>query len=173
LLNSAPLVVERLATLTDRLTMLLSDETQQSISGILANTDKLTGSLAKQAPGLEALMEESRIAIRNAGQTAEKLSLVADSANDFLTNNGEPVAKNLASTLDAADKSLRALEGVLKNAQPGAERFSTKTLPEVDQLVADMQALTKSLTTVAERLDQGGAGSLLSAPALPDYEPGQ
>jgi len=173
LLNSAPLVVERLATLTDRLTLLLSDENQKSISGILANTDKLTGSLAKQAPGLEALMEESRIAIRNAGQTAEKLGLVADNTNAFLANNGEPVAKNLATTLDSASKSLLALEGVLKNAQPGAERFSNKTLPEVDQLVEDMQALTKSLTNVADRLDQGGAGSLLSAPALPDYEPGQ
>ncbi|ATW02434.1 MlaD family protein [Sphingorhabdus sp. YGSMI21] len=173
LLNSAPLVVERLATLTDRLTLLLSDENQKSITGILANTDKLTGSLAKQAPGLEALMEESRIAIRNAGQTAEKLGLVADNTNAFLTNNGEPVAKNLATTLDSASKSLLALEGVLKNAQPGAERFSKKTLPEIDQLVEDMQALTKSMTKVTERLDQGGAGSLLSAPALPDYEPGK
>ncbi|WP_339823528.1 MlaD family protein [uncultured Parasphingorhabdus sp.] len=173
LLNSAPLVVERLATLTDRLTLLLSDDNQKSISGILANTDKLTGSLAKQAPGLEALMEESRIAIRNAGQTVEKLGLVADNTNAFLTNNGEPVAKNLATTLDSASKSLLALEGVLKNAQPGAERFSKKTLPEIDQLVEDMQALTKSMTKVTERLDQGGAGSLLSAPALPDYEPGQ
>jgi len=173
LLNSAPLVVERLATLTERLTELLSDKNQKSISGILANTSELTGSLAKQAPQLEALMTEARIAIRNAGQTAEKLSLVADSTNDFLTNNGQPLAKNLASTLDAADKSLRALEGVLKNAQPGAEHFSKKTLPEVDQLVEDKQALTTSMTNVTERLDQGGAGSLLSAPALPDYEPGQ
>ncbi len=173
LLNSAPLVVERLATLTDRLTLLLSDENQKSISGILANTDRLTGSLAQQAPGLEALMEESRIAIRNAGQTAEKLGLVADNTNAFLTSNGEPVAKNLATTLDSASKSLLALEGVLKNAQPGAERFSNKTLPEIDQLVEDMQALTKSMTNVTERLDQGGAGSLLSAPTLPDYEPGK
>ena len=173
LLNSAPLVVERLATLTDRMTTLLSDENQKSITGILNNADRLTGSLADQAPGLEALMEESRIAIRNAGQTIEKLGLVADSTNAFLTNNGEPVAKNLANTLDSASRSLLALEGVLKNAQPGAERFSNKTLPEVDQLVEDMQALTKSMTKVTERLDQGGAGSLLSAPALPDYEPGK
>ena len=101
------------------------------------------------------------------------MGLVADNTNAFLTNNGEPVAKNLATTLDSASKSLLALEGVLKNAQPGAERFSKKTLPEIDQLVEDMQALTKSMTKVTERLDQGGAGSLLSAPALPDYEPGK
>ena len=173
LLNSAPMVVERLATLTERLTTLLSEENQKSISGILANSEKLTGSLAQQAPQLEALMEESRIAIRNAGQTAEKLSLLADNASGFLDNNGQPLAKNLANTLEAAAGSLRALEGVLNNAQPAAERFSNKTLPEVDQLVEDMQALTKSMTNVTERLDQGGAGSILSAPKLPDYEPGQ
>ncbi len=166
-------MVERLATLTDRLTTLLSDKNQKSISGILSNADRLTGSLADQAPGLKALMEESRIAIRNAGLTAEKLGLVADSTNDFLTNNGQPVAKNLATTLDSASRSLLALEGVLKNAQPAAERLSSKTLPEVEQLVEDMQALTKSMTAVTERLDQGGAGSLLAAPALPDYKPGQ
>ncbi len=173
LLNSAPLVVERLATLTDRLTLLLSDKNQESIEGILENTDRLTGSLANQAPNLEALMNESRIAIQNAGQTAEKLSALADNANAFIDNGGEPVARNLANTLEAATMSLQALEGVLENAQPGAARFSNKTLPEVDQLVEDMQALTKSMTAVSERLDQGGAGALLSSPELPDYEPGQ
>lgn len=173
LLNSAPLVVERLATLTDRLTLLLSDKNQESIEGILANTNRLTGSLADQAPGLTALMEDSRIAIKTAGETAAKLATLAENANGFLTKSGEPLAKNLTNTLASADKSLKALEGVLQSAQPGAERFSDKTLPEVDQLVADMQALTKSLTSVTDRLDQGGASSLLSAPALPDYEPGQ
>ena len=118
-------------------------------------------------------MEDSRIAIKTAGQTAEKLSTLADNANGFLTTSGKPLATNLANTLASADKSLKALESVLQSAQPGAERFSDKTLPEVDQLVADMQALTKSLTSVTDRLDQGGASSLLSAPALPDYEPGQ
>lgn len=173
LLNSAPLVVERLATLIDRLTLLLSDENQQSIQGILKNTDRLTGSLADQAPGLEALMADSRIAIRNAGQTAERLSALADNANEFLDESGEPIARNLANTLVSASQSLNALEGVLENVQPGAENFSNKTLPEVDQLVEDMQALSKSMTAVTERLDQGGAGALLSSPALPDYEPGK
>src|SRR5690606_23331267 len=36
ILNNAPLLLERLATLTERLTLLLSDENQAAISGILA-----------------------------------------------------------------------------------------------------------------------------------------
>ncbi|VAW02453.1 ABC transporter, substrate-binding protein (cluster 9, phospholipid) [hydrothermal vent metagenome] len=173
LLNSAPLVVERLATLTDRLTLLLSDKNQESIEGILQNTEQLTGSLAKQTPGLEAIMAESRIAIRNAAQTAEKLSALADNASGFLSNNGEPLAKDLSNTLRSAEKSMSALDAVLQDARPGLQNFGEKTLPEVDQLVEDMQALTKSMTSVSERLDQGGAGSLISAPTLPDYEPGK
>ena len=173
LLNSAPLVVERLATLTDRLTLLLSDQNQESIQGILKNTDRLTGSLADQAPQLEALMAESRLTIRNAGQTAEKLSSLADNASGFLNSNGEPLAKDLSKTLKSAEKSMAALDAVLQDTRPGLQQFGNKTLPEVDQLVEDMQALTKSMTSVTERLDQGGAGSLISAPKLPDYEPGQ
>lgn len=172
LLNSAPLVVERLATLTDRLTLLLSDENQESIGGILKNTDQLTGSLARTAPGLEALMAESQLAIRNAGDTAAKLSQLADNANALLDNNGQPLAKDLGKTLQAAEQSMVALNAVLEDVRPGMQQLGAKTLPEVDQLVEDMQALTKSLTSVTERLDQGGAGSLISAPTLPDYEPG-
>lgn len=173
LLNSAPLVVERLATLTDRLTLMLSDKNQESIEGILKNTDRLTGSLADQAPGLEALMTESRLAIRNAAQTAEKLSVLADNASGFLNANGEPLAKDLSKTLKSAEKSMAALDSVLKETEPSIKRLGTKTLPEVDQLVQDMQALTKSMTSVSERIDQGGVGSLISAPSLPDYEPGK
>ena len=173
LLNSAPLVVERLATLTDRLTLLLSDENQESIRGILKNTNNLTGSLAKAAPNIEAVMAESETAIRNAGETAAKLSLLADNANGLLTNEGKPLAQDLSKTLKSAEKSMAALNAVLQETQPSVQQFGSKTLPEIDQLVVDMQALTKSLTSVTERLDQGGAGSLLSAPALPDYEPGK
>lgn len=173
LLNSAPLVVERLATLTDRLTQLMSDKNQQSIEGILKNTEEMTGALAKQAPKLDQLIAESTITIRHAGETAAKLTEFAENANQILDNNGEPLAKNLTKTLAAAEKSMAALSVVLDDARPGVQQFGNRTLPEIDQLVHDMQALTKSLTSVTERLDEGGAGSLFSSPTLPDYEPGK
>src|SRR5262249_45104066 len=46
ILSNAPLLLERLATLTDRLNVLLSDDNQKSIRGILSNTNRLTGDLA-------------------------------------------------------------------------------------------------------------------------------
>ena len=42
LLNNAPQLLERLSTLTDRLTGLLTDKNQASVQGILENTSRLT-----------------------------------------------------------------------------------------------------------------------------------
>ena len=56
-------------------------------------------------------------------------------------------------------------------AQPGLQTFSTKTIPEVNQLVSDLRAMTGALASVAEKVDRGGASSLIGSPKLPDYDP--
>jgi phospholipid/cholesterol/gamma-HCH transport system substrate-binding protein len=50
LLNNAPLLLERLSALTERLTNILSDKNQQSIEQILDNVENLSGTLATQGP---------------------------------------------------------------------------------------------------------------------------
>lgn len=171
ILNSAPVLVERLATLTERLSELLGDENQRSIEGILANTNRLTGTLADQAPQVELLIADSRATILTANETVKQLGVLAGQGQAFLDENGKPMAENLNKTIASADKSLTELEKTLKAARPGVERMSKETLPEVNQLVQDMQDLTRSMRSVTERVEDGGAGSLLSAPPLPDYEP--
>ena len=57
-LASAPLLLERLATLSDRLTRVLDDENQESLKGILANSNRLTGEYADTAPQVRETMAE-------------------------------------------------------------------------------------------------------------------
>ena len=171
LLNSAPLVVERLATLTERLSELLSDRNQESIAGILANSERVTASLADQTPAIADTLAEARLAIRNASGAVERFGGLADSSAAFLDNEGEPLARELGNTMQSAQASLSELDAVLRAAKPGVERINNRTLPEVDQLVTDLQGLTRSLKSVTDRLDEGGASSLLSSPTLPDYDP--
>jgi len=171
LLNNAPLVLERVATLVDRLSLLLSDENQESIRGILRNSDKLTGNLADQTPELRRLLKEAGTAAANAAVAAEKVSALSENTNELLQNEGKTAATELQKTLQSANKSIASLDKVLNEAKPGIQTFTAQTLPEVDALVQNMQALTKSVTSVSEKLDEGGASSLLSAPPLPDYEP--
>ena len=58
LLNTAPVLLERLATLTERMTTVFSDKNQQSIENILTNTDRLTGQLANSSPEVQRTMVE-------------------------------------------------------------------------------------------------------------------
>jgi len=96
---------------------------------------------------------------------------LSENTNELLQNEGKTTATELQKTLQSANKSIASLDKVLNEAKPGIQTFTTQTLPEVDALVQNMQALTKSVTSVSEKLDEGGASSLLSAPPLPDYEP--
>jgi phospholipid/cholesterol/gamma-HCH transport system substrate-binding protein len=172
ILNNAPLLLERLSTLTERLTNILSDKNQQSIEQILDNVEGLSGSLAKQAPDMQAAIRESRLTLQKAGQAADQLTLMAGSANTLLDTEGKPLMGELRRTLASANGSLSALEKTLNAANPAIDTLNSQTLPEVTQLARDLRQLSGSLKSVTQRLDQDGVSSLVSAPALPDYEPG-
>ena len=173
LLNSAPLLLERLSTLTERLTNILSDKNEQSIEQILDNVEGLSGSLASQAPQLQGAIAESRIMLRQAGQAAEQISAVAQSTGQMIDAEGKATFAELRKTLGAANKSLAALESVAAKAGPAIDTVATRTIPEMNQLTRDLSKLTASLKSVSDKLEQDGASSLIGAPSLPDYEPGK
>jgi phospholipid/cholesterol/gamma-HCH transport system substrate-binding protein len=173
LLNNAPLLVERLSTLTERLTSVLSDKNQSSIEKILTNVDKLSGSLASQAPDLQAAIQESRSTLAKAGLAADQLAAMSTNANALLNDEGKPMMAELRKTLVAANGSLTALEGAISSTGPTIQTLNTQTLPEINQLARDLRQLSSSLKNVTDRLDQRGVSGLVSSPELPDYEPGK
>ena len=172
LLNNAPLLLERLSALTERLTNILSDKNQQSIEQILDNVENLSGTLATQGPDLRAAIQESRIALQKAGLAADEITKMAGTTNKLLDSDGRPMLNELRKTLRSANGSLAALETTLNNANPAIETLNTQTLPEVTQLARDLRELSVSLQSVTDKVDQGGIGSVVNAPALPDYQPG-
>jgi phospholipid/cholesterol/gamma-HCH transport system substrate-binding protein len=155
------------------LNIVLSDKNQQSIEQILNNVESLSGSLATQAPDLRAAIQESRVALNKVGNAAEQLSGLTASANTLLDAEGRPMMAELRKTLRSANGSLAALETSLNNANPALETLNSQTLPEVNQLARDLRRLSASLQSVTERLDQQGIGGIVTAPKLPDYEPGR
>ena len=167
LLNSAPQLLERLSTLTERLTELLSDRNQNSIAAILANTNRLTDALADRGPEIAATIADTRIAIRQAGDAVEKIGNLAQTTNGQVA----PLIDDLRKTVQSAEHSMNTLDATLKDAQPGVQAFSKQTLPEVGQLVRDLRVMSESLSAVAAKVDQGGAGSIIGSPRLPDYKP--
>lgn len=171
LLNNAPQLLERLSTLTERLTELLNDENQRHISGIMANLDRVTGALGDRAPEIAATLAETRIAVQRAGIAAEEIGKLSATTNALLGEEGRPLVADLRKTVQSANQSIETLNETIAAAKPGVQAFSNQTVPEVGMLIRDLREMSRSLRAISEKLDQQGAGSLIGSPQLPDYKP--
>ena len=170
LLNNAPQLLERLSTLTERLTELLNDKNQQSIAGILANVERVSGALADRSPEIAATLAEARIAVQRTGIAAEQIGKLAATTDSMLTDEGKPLMADLRKSVQSATRSIETLDKTIAEAQPGVRAFSNQTMPEVNQLVRDLREMSRAFRGVAEKLDQQGAGSIVGSPKLPDYK---
>ena len=170
LLNNAPQLIERLSTLTERLTELLNDKNQASIASILDNVERLTGAFAARGPEIAATITETRMTLQKVGATADEMTKLVGTTNSILDDQGRPLLQDLRKTLQSASHSLDTLDATIAEAQPGVRTFSRDTMPQVNLLVRDLREMSRSLRAISEKLDQQGAGSLLGEPPLPDYK---
>ena len=171
LLNSAPELIDRIQRLTERLTELLSDRNQNSISDILENVEKTTDVLAQRAPDLADAIGDARIAARNAGIAAQRVAELADSTRIMVDEEARPAAQDMRRAIAAVERSATNLDAMIAEARPGIQNFSKSTLPEANRLVRDLRELSESLRGFTERLEQGGIGGALGPEKLPDYKP--
>jgi len=177
LLNSAPELLERVSTLTDRLGQVLDRRNQESIAGILENTEEVTASLADRAPEIAATMAEARLAIAQAGQAAAAFDRVAGSSDRLLNEQGRPLINDLRHTIRAAESTIRAAEGSMQNlnavigeARPGVQALTKQTIPEIGLLVRDLRETTENLNNITTKVERQGIGGLIGGDKLPDYK---
>lgn len=171
ILNSAPVLLERLATLTERLNLVLSDENQKAISGILANSDRLTRNLADASPEVKATLTELQATLKQATATLQGFEQVAGSANNLLGNEGDTLVRDLRRSLQSAKQAAEALEGTLQDARPAVRQLNESTLPAAEAAIRDLRATSRALRSVTEKIDEQGAGALVGGQSLPDYKP--
>jgi phospholipid/cholesterol/gamma-HCH transport system substrate-binding protein len=170
ILNSAPQLLERLSTLTERLTGMLSDRNQASIAGILDNTNRLSAALADRGPEIAATLAQTRVAIAQAGVAAQQIGNLAQTTNGVLANDIQPTIRNLNGAIKSAQASADTLNSAIGDARPGLTTFSKQTIPQINQLVRDLRVTSASLSAISERVEQGGASSLIGQQKLPDYK---
>ena len=171
ILASAPLLLERVATLTDRLTRLLSDENQASISGILANTNRMSGQLAEMGPEFRAALVELQGTLAQSTETLDAFESTLRTTDSLLNNEGQSLAQELRATLRSARQAATALEATMQDTRPAARELSQTTLPLANSALQELKRTSAALRSVTERIEAQGAGSLVGGSKLPDYEP--
>jgi phospholipid/cholesterol/gamma-HCH transport system substrate-binding protein len=173
LLNSAPELIDRIQRLTERLTELLSDKNQNSISDILENIDVTTQQLRAHSPELGDTIAQIQIASRNAGIAANSIAALSANTNKLVTEDGRPAIQNLNKAIVSAQQAADNLNAMITDARPGVQNLTKSTLPEASKLVHDLRDLSQSLQAVSNRVNQQGIGGTLGPEKLPDYKPGK
>ena len=171
LLANAPLLLERLATLTERLTNTFSDKNQKSLENILANTDKLTAGLQSTPAQISATMGELQGTLRQANGALAEFQKVAASTNALVSGEGSSLAGQLRTTLKSAEGAAAQLQATLDAATPAAARLNDTTLPAAEAAIRDLRDATRALRNMTQKLEDQGAGALLGGPQLPEYKP--
>jgi phospholipid/cholesterol/gamma-HCH transport system substrate-binding protein len=171
ILASAPLLLERLATLTDRLTRVLSDENQSSITGILANTDRMSAELATMGPEFRAALVELQGTLAQSTQTLDAFETTLRSTDSLLNDEGENLARELRATMQSAQRTAGALQATLEDVRPATRELSATTLPLANNTLIELRRSAEALRTITEKIENNGAGALIGGSKLPDYEP--
>lgn len=170
LVANAPLLLERLTTLTEQLNQVLGPENQQELAGILRNTNKLSGELAVAAPELTTNLREFQTTLKEFNEAldaVEKLTLTTD---NVLNNEGRPVVRELAETLKSANLALASLSATLEDTRPAARQLREGTLPAAEATLQDLRATSRALRSITEKLEAEGVGSLVQGKSLPTYK---
>ena len=168
---NAPLLLERLATLTEQLTVILGPDNQDEIAGILRNTNRLSAGLADAGPALTQNLKDFRTTLTELNQTLDAVEKLAVTTDGVLNKEGQPLAKELRDTLRSANGALASLSATLEDTRPAARQLRTTTLPAAEATLEDLRATSRSLRTITEKLESEGARSLVGGKSLPDYKP--
>jgi len=171
ILSNAPLLLERLATLTDRLTQLLSDRNQESIAGILENTRRLTDQVADASPQVERTMAELQVTLRQASKSLAAFEQTMHSTDNLLNKEGESLATQLRTTLKSAQAAADELDATMKDTRPAARQLSESTLPAAEATLRDLREASEALRNITEKIEDQGAGAVLRGSKLPEYKP--
>jgi len=171
LLASAPQVLERVSVLLARLNEVFDDQNRASLAGILKNVDTTSAALAAEGPALRAALREAAGTMQAATRAANQIAATGQSVDALLQNDGKPLVADLRATVAAANKALQNIEKLTATAQPVVQSLSSETVPQVNQLIADLREVSGRLGALAAKLDEDPLGAVVGGRTLPDYEP--
>jgi phospholipid/cholesterol/gamma-HCH transport system substrate-binding protein len=171
ILETAPEVIERASTLLARLNELFNDENRERFASVIDNLDRASGEIAKEGPAIRATIRESEKTLKAATRAADSLARTSDSAAAILNEDGKPLIAELKRAIVTAEATLQRVDRLAQTAEPGITSLSTQTIPQVNQLVADLRDVSQQMGALAAKLDEDPLGAVTGGRPLPDYQP--
>ena len=138
---------------------LFDDENRGEVKKILANTSLVLDTIASQKTEITSL-------IANAAKTAENTARAAAHIDPMLAR----ISKSADALEKMADEATLASTTTKKTAQEvgtGVRQFTGETLPEIERLLGELNALSASLRRLSEQTDHNPSSLLRGLQPVP------
>jgi phospholipid/cholesterol/gamma-HCH transport system substrate-binding protein len=171
LLETAPQVLDRAAILLERLNSMVDDENRARFGSLVDHLDQITGDIAAEGPALRASIREMQDTMKAATEAARNIAELSSNANALLADNGKPLVQELQKAITTADATLRQVQKLSEAAEPGVQNFAVQTLPQINQLIAELRDTSERVNALITRLNDNPVEALSGNRQLPEYDP--
>ena len=170
IMSDAPLIVARIAELSERIAVVLNDENLKNLDRLIDNTADAAGSLSQALLGVETLVYDANATLKRVDRlvgtadlaAGDMRGLVQDGRNAVREATG--VAPQAASALDELKRTAGsfgrvadALEKTVESARPGVRDFGQHGVYELQQFMTEGRALMATLNRVIGNFERDPA----------------
>jgi phospholipid/cholesterol/gamma-HCH transport system substrate-binding protein len=157
--------------IVERLDQLLSDENVASFTQTLENIEQVSGSLAAQDDGMEALLVSARDAARSLDATLQSTNATVQRVDQNLVRELPGLIEKLDSTLARLDSAAGNADGILSENRAAINSFANDGLAQLGPTLTELRGLIRDLRQISDRLEGNPSRFLLGRDAPKEYEP--
>jgi phospholipid/cholesterol/gamma-HCH transport system substrate-binding protein len=157
--------------IVERMDQVLSDENVAHIAATLENLDRISGTLAAQDKGMEALLVSARDAARSLDTTLQTTNGTMQRLDQNLVRQLPDVIAKLESTLTRLDSAAGNADGILSENRAAINSFANDGLAQLGPTLTELRGLIRDLRHISDRLENNPSRYLLGRDAPKEYDP--
>lgn len=176
--NAFTTIAENANDLSERMRILLDEDNQRHVAGILANLDALTGTLASRSGSIDGMITDLAATSSNLAGATGRLRQLVEDADSTLVHVADASAE-LAPLLRRVNDVIASVDGMTGAIARTSERvgeavasgqseirgMAADTLPQLAGLVTELGDLAGTLRRFFEDLDRNPRMLLLGRPS--------
>lgn len=162
LINALPEMLNTGKKLLADLRKIVDHQNRESIKEFLTNIASFSDILVESEEDIRVALDNIRIASAQTEKAMVSTENTAKSLNKY-------VADQLTPATAKVNDLVRSINLLVKNMEPGVERFSRSGLDDIQSLVNESRILINTLENIAQKLNDNPKQFLLGKP-IPEYQ---
>ncbi len=157
--------------IVERMDQVLSDRNVAAINATLANIESISGGLADQKQGTQALLLSARNAARSLDETLKTTNGTIQRLDQNLVQELPGIIEKLDATMTKMDSAAGNANSILGENRAAINSFASDGLGQLGPTLTELRGLIRDLRRVSDRLENNPARYLLGRDAPKEFEP--